>query len=40
VAFCDSEGRVGVLGEFCTHRKASLAFGRSEECGLRSILFS
>jgi phthalate 4,5-dioxygenase oxygenase subunit len=26
-----------VLGEFCPHRKASLAFGRNEECGLRCL---
>ena len=37
VAFRDTDGRLGVLGEFCTHRKASLAFGRNEECGLRCL---
>jgi phthalate 4,5-dioxygenase oxygenase subunit len=37
VAFRDSEGRLGVLGEFCPHRKASLAFGRNEDCGLRCL---
>ena len=37
VAFRDSEGRLGVLGEFCAHRKASLAFGRNENCGLRCL---
>ncbi|HLZ67013.1 MAG TPA: Rieske 2Fe-2S domain-containing protein [Aliidongia sp.] len=37
VAFRDTEGRLGVLGEFCAHRKASLAFGRNEECGLRCL---
>ena len=37
VAFRDSDGRLGVLGEFCAHRKASLAFGRNEECGLRCL---
>ena len=37
VAFRDSEGRVGVLGEYCPHRKASLAFGRNEDCGLRCL---
>src|SRR5262245_1376867 len=35
VAFRDTEGRVGLLGEFCPHRGASLFFGRNEECGLR-----
>ena len=33
VAFRDTDGRLGVLGEFCAHRKASLVFGRNEECG-------
>ena len=37
VAFRDSDGRLGVLGEYCAHRKASLALGRNEECGLRCL---
>jgi phthalate 4,5-dioxygenase oxygenase subunit len=37
VVFRDTAGKVGVLGEFCPHRGASLAFGRNEECGLRSL---
>jgi phthalate 4,5-dioxygenase oxygenase subunit len=37
VAFRDTEGRVGLLGEFCPHRGASLFFGRNEECGLRCV---
>ena len=37
VAFRDTDGRIGILGEFCPHRKASLAFGRNEECGLRCL---
>ncbi len=37
VAFRDSNGRVGLLDEYCTHRRASLFFGRNEECGLRCI---
>lgn len=37
VAFRDSNGKVGVLGEACPHRKASLAFGRNEQCGLRCL---
>jgi len=37
VAFRDSEGKVGLLGERCPHRGASLFFGRNEECGLRCI---
>src|SRR2546427_12743666 len=37
VAFRDTEGRVGLLDEFCPHRRASLFFGRNEECGLRCV---
>jgi phthalate 4,5-dioxygenase oxygenase subunit len=37
VAFRDSKGRVGLLGEKCIHRKASLFYGRNEECGLRCL---
>jgi len=37
VAFRDTNGRIGVLGEYCLHRRASLAFGRNEECGLRCL---
>jgi phthalate 4,5-dioxygenase oxygenase subunit len=37
VVFRDSQGRLGVLGEHCPHRGASLAFGRNEECGLRCL---
>jgi phthalate 4,5-dioxygenase oxygenase subunit len=37
VAFRDSKGRVGLLGEQCAHRKASLFFGRNEDCGLRCL---
>ena len=37
VAFRDTTGRVGVIGEFCPHRRASLVYGRNEECGLRCL---
>jgi phthalate 4,5-dioxygenase oxygenase subunit len=37
VAFRDSNGRIGVLGEHCPHRGASLFFARNEECGLRCV---
>lgn len=37
VAFRDTDGEVGLIGEFCAHRKASLVFGRNEECGLRCL---
>lgn len=37
VAFRDTNGRVGLLDELCPHRRASLVFGRNEECGLRCL---
>jgi phthalate 4,5-dioxygenase len=37
IAFRDTEGRIGLLDEFCPHRRASLFFGRNEECGLRCV---
>lgn len=37
VVFRDTHGRLGVLGEYCPHRGASLALGRNEECGLRCL---
>jgi phenylpropionate dioxygenase-like ring-hydroxylating dioxygenase large terminal subunit len=37
VAFRDSRGRVGLLGEPCSHRGTSLFFGRNEACGLRCV---
>ena len=37
VAYRDSKGRVGLLGEHCLHRGTSLFFGRNEECGIRCI---
>jgi phthalate 4,5-dioxygenase len=35
IAFRDTQGRVGIIDEFCAHRGASLWFGRNEESGLR-----
>ena len=35
IAFRDSEGRYGLMDEFCAHRGVSLWFARNEECGLR-----
>ena len=35
VAFRDSQGRLGLIDEFCAHRGVSLWFGRNEDCGLR-----
>src|SRR6202451_4572446 len=37
VAFRDTQGRLGLLDEFCPHRRASLVYGRNEECGLRCL---
>lgn len=37
VCFRDTEGRLGLLDELCPHRKASLVYGRNEECGLRCL---
>lgn len=37
VCFRDTDGRVGLLDELCPHRKASLVFGRNEDCGLRCL---
>lgn len=37
VAFRDTSGRVGLLDEFCPHRRASLFLGRNEEGGLRCV---
>jgi phthalate 4,5-dioxygenase oxygenase subunit len=35
IAFRDSEGKVGLMDEFCAHRGVSLWFGRNEQNGLR-----
>lgn len=35
VAFRDTSGRLGLIEEFCAHRRVSLWFGRNEEDGLR-----
>lgn len=35
VAIRDTDGRLGVMDEFCAHRGVSLWFGRNEEGGLR-----
>jgi phthalate 4,5-dioxygenase oxygenase subunit len=35
LAFRDSEGRPGLIDEFCSHRGVSLYFGRNEENGIR-----
>ncbi len=35
IAFRDSEGRYGLVDEFCAHRRVSLWYGRNEDGGLR-----
>jgi phthalate 4,5-dioxygenase oxygenase subunit len=35
VAFRDTNGTAGILGEHCAHRGVSLYFARNEACGLR-----
>lgn len=35
LAFRDTQGRLGVIDEFCAHRGVSLWFGRNEEGGIR-----
>src|SRR5262249_11525233 len=35
LAFRNSDGKVGLVDEFCSHRGASLYFGRNEENGIR-----
>ena len=35
LAFRDTQGRPGLISEFCSHRGASLYFGRNEDNGIR-----
>ena len=37
VVFRDTNGRIGVMDEYCPHRRVSLVFGRNEDCGLRCL---
>jgi len=37
VVFRDTGGQVGVMDEYCPHRRASLVFGRNEDGGLRCL---
>lgn len=37
VAFRDPSGKVGLIDEFCPHRRASLAYARNEKGGLRCL---
>lgn len=37
LAFRDTDGSVGLVDEYCPHRRVSLYFGRNEECGIRCV---
>ena len=37
LAFRGTDGRIGLVQEACPHRRASLYFGRNEECGIRCV---
>jgi len=37
VAFRDTDGKVGLLNRYCSHRGAAMFFGRNEEGGLRCV---
>jgi phthalate 4,5-dioxygenase oxygenase subunit len=37
VAFRDTDGKIGLIKEYCPHRRASLFYGRNEESGLRCL---
>jgi phthalate 4,5-dioxygenase oxygenase subunit len=37
IAFRGTDGKVGVIGNSCPHRGASMFFARNEECGLRCV---
>ncbi|MDB5410265.1 MAG: (2Fe-2S)-binding protein [Rhodospirillales bacterium] len=37
IAFRDTNGRIGLLDAYCTHRRANLFWGRNEDCGLRCV---
>jgi phthalate 4,5-dioxygenase oxygenase subunit len=37
LAFRDTEGRVGIVSAYCSHKLAPLFFGRNEQCGIRCV---
>jgi nitrite reductase/ring-hydroxylating ferredoxin subunit len=37
VLFRDTQGRLGLVDEYCPHRTASMYFGRNEDSGLRCV---
>ena len=37
IVFRETDGKLGVMDEYCPHRRASLFFGRNEDCGIRCV---
>lgn len=37
IVFTDTQGRIGVMDEYCPHRLTSLYYGRNEESGIRCV---
>ena len=37
IAFKDTDGKIGLIDNYCPHRRASMFFGHNEECGLRCV---
>jgi phthalate 4,5-dioxygenase oxygenase subunit len=37
IGFRDTTGKVGLLGNYCPHRGASLFYARNDDCGLRCV---
>jgi phenylpropionate dioxygenase-like ring-hydroxylating dioxygenase large terminal subunit len=37
IGFRDTNGKVGLLGDHCPHRGASLFYARNDDCGLRCV---
>lgn len=37
LAFRNTEGKVGIVDQYCPHRGANLWLGRNEECGIRCV---
>jgi phthalate 4,5-dioxygenase oxygenase subunit len=37
ISYRDTDGVVGLIDNYCPHRRASMFFGRNEECGLRCV---
>lgn len=37
LAFRDTNGKIGIVDQYCPHRGANLWLGRNEECGIRCV---